>query len=58
MSGMTWNGYFRRREDDETLQCVERAAASGYKASEADDCNDGDLGCEGCPFDFPEDDDE
>jgi len=50
MGRMTWTEHERRREQDENRQCLECAEANGYRAREAEDCEDGDLECAGCPW--------
>ena len=50
MSDLGWNSHIQNVEDANYSACIETAKASGLTASQAENCDDGSLGCGGCPW--------
>ena len=50
MSDMGWSRYIEGLEDMNTQACIETAKRNGHTVEEADNCDDGSVGCPDCPF--------
>uniref|UniRef100_A0A6M3IWX8 Uncharacterized protein n=1 Tax=viral metagenome TaxID=1070528 RepID=A0A6M3IWX8_9ZZZZ len=50
--GISAGRYFSELEDREIARCIETAQRNGHSAYEADNCDDGSVGCHDCPFDY------
>ena len=50
MSDMGWSTYVSRLEDANEMACIETAIKNGHTREEADNCDDGSVGCPDCPW--------
>lgn len=45
-----WSRYIADQEDNATASCRDCAIKNGHTTEEADNCDDGSVGCPDCPF--------
>lgn len=50
MSDMGWSKYVADVEDNAMEACITTAIRNGHTKEEAEDCDDGSVGCPDCPF--------
>jgi hypothetical protein len=48
--GTSWETYIAREEEQAERACNECAAENGYTPEQAEECDDGNLECKGCPW--------
>ena len=50
MNDLGWSRYIAEVEDNNDRTCWECAERNGHTKQEADDCDNGSVGCPNCPF--------
>lgn len=50
MADMGWTSYIENEEYKAVVSCRNTALRNGHTMEEADNCDNGDVGCPDCPF--------